>query len=76
MIDVVQEKVKRGDALDQAALDQLPFPRGNDPRHEVERKNPLRSLVVVVDRKGDALTEKTGRGQFALPLRNPPRPFP
>ena len=69
MIDVVQEKVKRGDALGQAALDQVPFPRWDDPRDQVERKNPLRSLVVVVDREGDALTEKTGRGQIALPCK-------
>ena len=32
-------------------------------------KNPLRSLVVVVDRKGDALREKSGGGQVALALK-------
>src|SRR4030095_15139076 len=69
VIDVVQEKAPRGGALNQPALEQVPFARGNDAWDEVEGKNPLRSLVVVVNREGNALTEKTGRGQIALPCK-------
>ena len=68
VIDVVQEQIERGDSLDEAALDEVPFLRGNDARHEVERENALRSLVVVVDREGDALGEKGGGGERAFAL--------
>ena len=68
MIDVVQEKIERGDPLHEPALDQIPFARRDDPRDEVEGKNPLRSLVVVIDREGDALLQKGGRGEVAFAL--------
>ncbi len=68
VINVVQKQIQRRDSLDEAALDQIPFFRGNDARHEVEGKNALRPLVVVVDREGDALREKGGSGQRAFAL--------
>ena len=55
VIDVVQKQIQRRDSLDEAALDQVPFFRGNDARDEIEWENALRPLVVVVDRKSDAL---------------------
>ena len=76
MIDVVQEKIERGDPLDQPALDQVPFVRRNDARDQVEGKNPLGPLVVVIDREGDALGEKTRRGQIAFALEIRRHPFP
>ena len=76
MIDVVQEKVERGDALGQAALDQVPFARRDDARDQVERENPLRSLVVVVDREGDALTGENWPRPGRACVQNPPLPFP
>jgi hypothetical protein len=35
-----------------------PLRAGDDARHQVEREDALRSLVVAVDGKGDALREK------------------
>ncbi len=54
--------------MHEPALDRFPFLRGNDSRHEIERENAFRSLVVVVDREGDALGQKSGGGEFALAL--------
>ena len=68
VIDVVQKQIQRRDSLDESALDEFPFFRGNDARHEIERENALGPLVVVVDREGDALGEKSGRGQGAFAL--------
>ena len=58
MVDVVEEEVERGDPLDQAGLDLLPLARRDDARERVEREDPLRALVVAVDREGDALLEE------------------
>ena len=68
MVNVVQKQIERGDALHQPALDQFPFLRRNDARNEIERENPFRSLVVVVDGEGNALAEKRGGGQGAFAL--------
>lgn len=54
VVDVVQEEIERRDALDQSLLDRLPLAVGNDARHQVEREDALGSLIVVVDREGDA----------------------
>ena len=54
VIDVVNEEVERADALLQAALDEAPFRRRDNPRHEIERKDPLGSGVVAVDAEGNA----------------------
>ncbi len=67
VVNVVQEKIERGDPLGQAAFHQVPFAPRDDARDEVERENPLRALVVVINRKGHALAEKTRRGQVAFP---------
>ena len=53
VIDVVYEEVERADALLQAALDEVPFVRRDDPRHEIEREDPLGSGVVAVDAEGN-----------------------
>ena len=58
MVDVGEEEVERAQALHEAALDPLPFVGGNDPRHEVERKDPVGACVVAVDREADALGEE------------------
>ena len=44
--------------MHQAGLDLLPLARRNDPRERVEREDPLRALVVAVDREGDALLQE------------------
>ena len=66
VIDVVQKQIQRRDSLDESAFDEFPFFRGNDARHEIERKNALGPLVVVVDSKSDALREKGRGGQRAF----------
>ena len=66
VIDVVQKQIQRRDSLDESAFDQVPFLRGNDARHEIERENAFGPLVVVVDGEGDALGEKGGGGQRAF----------
>ncbi len=54
VIDVVQERVERLYALPQAAVEHLPFRRGNDPRNDVERNQPLGSAVLAVYGERDA----------------------
>ncbi len=52
VVDVAQECVQCLHALLQAAVEHLPLVRGNDPRHDVERNQALRSGILAVDRKG------------------------
>ncbi len=75
VIDVVQKQIQRRDALHQSALDQIPLLGRNDPGHEIKWKNPLGSLVVVVDRKSDPLTEKSRGGQRAFSFKYVPFQF-
>ena len=53
-VDVLQEQVERGDALDQPRLQPRPFGARNDARHDVERDQPLGRVLVAVDAEGDA----------------------
>ncbi len=55
MIDVVEEKVERGDALNQTSFQVLPFAGGDDSRNHVEREDTFGSLGIAVDIEGDAL---------------------
>jgi hypothetical protein len=54
----MQEEIQSGDALDKALLDPLPFTVGNHSRHQIEGKNPLRPLIVVINREGNAATHE------------------
>jgi hypothetical protein len=58
VINVVQEKIQRGDALREAALDVLPFIRRDDARQKVEGENFLRPLRVAINIERDALPQK------------------
>ena len=58
MIDVVNDEVERADALLQAALDEAPFRRRDDPWHQIERKDPLGSSPIAVDVEGNAHVEE------------------
>ena len=52
VVDVVDEQVERGGALDQARLDLLPFLAGNGARDDVERPGAVDGAVLlVVDRE-------------------------
>ena len=57
VVDVVDERVQRPQALGEAALDRLPLGRRDDPRHEVEREGALlvARAVGVGDRERDPL---------------------
>ena len=54
VIDVAQEQVQRLDPLLQALLQQRPFLRADDARHDVKRDQPFLGLGFAIDRKGDA----------------------
>ena len=58
VINVVQEKIQRRDALREAALDLLPLFRRDDPRQQIKRKNFLRALRVAINVERDALPQK------------------
>ena len=62
VIDVVDEQVERADALLQAALDAAPFRGRDDPRHDIERKDPLGAGAVAVDVEGDAHVQERALG--------------
>ena len=65
VIDVVQEQVERGDALGQAALDDVPVGGRDDARQQIVREDALGAFVAAVDGEGDALVEE---GQVRLLL--------
>ncbi len=68
MINIVQKKIQCGDSLNQALLDLLPFRKRNYPRKQIKWENALRSLVIVIDGKGDSLIEKRIVRCRAFPL--------
>ena len=65
VIDVLEEQIERGDALRQAALDDVPVTGRHDARQQIVREDALGRLVAAVDREGDALVEE---GQVRLLL--------
>ena len=75
VINVVQKKIQRGDALRKAALQQLPLPGGNDAGEQIERKNLLCAGGIAIDVEGDALTEKGQVHRLALVLKLGGRKF-
>ena len=64
VVNVFEKEIQRGDALRQAVLDLAPLLVGNDPRQQIVRKDPLRALVVAVDRERDALVQKRQVGRL------------
>ena len=58
VINVVQEKVQRGDALRQAAFEPFPFGGGNDARQKIEWEDFLRTRRIAIDVERHALPEK------------------
>jgi hypothetical protein len=58
VINVVDEKVESVDPLLQPTLDTLPLMRLDDARHDVERKDPLRSGAIAVDVERDPHVEQ------------------
>jgi hypothetical protein len=57
-VDVGDEEVEGGDALDESGLELLPFARGEDARNEIEGKDALDAFLLTVDGEGDALVHE------------------
>jgi hypothetical protein len=53
VIDVVDEQVQRGQALDQTGLDGLPFAPRDDPGQDIEGPGPVDVLPLAVDGEAD-----------------------
>jgi hypothetical protein len=70
VIDVAQEQVERVYALHESRFQPLPFVRGNDARHEVERNESLGARVLAVHGERDPDAMEQTLGLFAL-LRDP-----
>ena len=68
VIDVVQKKIEASDSLFQPALDLFPFLCGNNSRDEIEGKNPLGPLGVVVKGEGDPLAQESELSQVAFAI--------
>jgi hypothetical protein len=66
VIDILEEKVQRGDPLHQAALKKFPFPGRNDPGHQIEREDPLRDPRIAIHVERDALPQKSEIDRVAL----------
>ncbi len=58
LIDVGDEQIERGHALDEPGLDALPLARRDDARHEVEREDALETVLLAVHGEGDALVDQ------------------
>ena len=62
VVDVVDEKIQRRDALAQAALDHLPLAARDDARDDIEGEDLLLPGAVAVHGKGDAGVEERALG--------------
>ncbi len=66
VVDVIQEHVQRAHALHDAGFDLVPLGRGDHPRDQVERQNPVDRGGIGIHREGDAAFQ-----QVPLRLRRP-----
>lgn len=75
-VEILEEAVQRGDALDHPGIDPFPVRRRDDPRQEVHREGALDPRIVAVDGEGDPRrTEQRVTDPFA-PLEFHPREAP
>src|SRR4051794_11233166 len=58
VINVVQEKIQRDDALREATFEIFPFLGRNNARHEIERKNTLGAAGIAIDVERHALAKE------------------
>ncbi len=61
--------IQRGEALDEAAFDVLPFLGGDDAGDEIEGEDALGAFIAAVNGKGDALIQVGFLGQLALAFK-------
>src|ERR1700690_1752934 len=64
-INILEKQIERHDSLGQTAVDAFPFRMGQDARNQVKRKQPLSTLTVAVNGKGNALNQKGKIGEFS-----------
>ena len=64
VVDVVDEQVQRADPLLEALLDPVPFGRRDDPRDEIEGKDPLGAGAVAVHVERDAHVQERALGRL------------
>jgi hypothetical protein len=72
VINIVNEGVERVDPLLQSAFQTNPLLQGQNPRHDVERYQPFRTLLLTVNRERDANPVEQGVRLRTL-LRQPIR---
>jgi hypothetical protein len=67
-VDVAEEVIEGGDALGEAALNEVPLSRSDQARQQIIGKDALGAFVAAVDGEGDSLGEegKVGRLLAAL----------
>src|SRR5439155_3462736 len=63
LVDVEDEEIQRGGALEQAGMQALPLAGGDNAWYEVERKAALNPLLLAVHGDGDALVRQRERLQ-------------
>ena len=69
LVDVQQEEVEGGDALDEPVLEELPLRGGNDAGDEIEGEDALEAILLPVDGERDALVHE-GEALQALAARH------
>ena len=67
VIDVVDEQVQRADPLFEAPLDPVPLGRRDDPRDEIEGKDPLGAGAVAVHVERDSHVQERTFGGLLPP---------
>ena len=68
-VDVAQEKVERGDALREPALDAVPLLSSDKARQKIVGEDALGALFAAVDGEGDALGEEGEVDRLLAPLQ-------
>ena len=68
VIDIVEKGVERAHPLLDPARQAPPFARRDDPRHDVERDQPLVGVGLAIDVEGNACGAKKGFGLLRLAL--------
>ena len=63
-IDISEEHVQRCHPLDEPLFQPCPFRAGNDARHNIKRNQPLGSIRIAIDCKGNP---DSAEKQFRLP---------
>ncbi len=76
VIYVVEKKIDRLDALQQAGFEVVPFVGGDRAGNQIERENFLNAAAVRVHREGDSLVDEDEIGVLAARLKIGHRQLP